>query len=76
MLSVWWDAKGVVYWQLLPTNENISAKVYCEQLENLMANIKAKRPEHDKIYFLRSKTNGEKTRRVRLDSLATSTIFS
>lgn len=52
MLSVWWDAKGVVYWQLLPTNENISAKVYCDQLENLMANIKAKRPEHDKIYFL------------------------
>jgi histone-lysine N-methyltransferase SETMAR len=52
MLSVWWDVHGVVYWQLLPTNTTVTAEVYCAQLENLMANLKAKRPQHDKIYFL------------------------
>ena len=51
MLSVWWDVHGIVYWTLLPTNTTITADVYCEQLENLRANLSAKRPQHDKIYF-------------------------
>ena len=37
---------------MLPTNTTVTAEVYCAQLENLTDNLKAKRPEHDKIYFL------------------------
>jgi histone-lysine N-methyltransferase SETMAR len=34
----------------------VTAEVYCVQIENLMANLKAKQPEHDKIYFLHVNT--------------------
>ena len=35
MLSVWWDFKGVLYWELLPTNTTVTAEVYIAQLEKL-----------------------------------------
>ncbi|KAL7735182.1 hypothetical protein ACLKA6_014898 [Drosophila palustris] len=45
MLSVWWDWKGVVYFELLPRNQTINSDVYCQQLDKLNAAIKEKRPE-------------------------------
>lgn len=45
MLSVWWDWKGVVYFELLPRNQTINSDVYCEQLDKLNTAIKEKRPE-------------------------------
>jgi len=44
-LSVWWDWKGVVYFELLPRNQTINSDVYCQQLDKLNAAIKEKRPE-------------------------------
>ena len=29
MLSVWWDFKGIVYFELLPRNQTINSNVYC-----------------------------------------------
>lgn len=29
MLSIWWDYKGVVYFELLPNNRTINSDVYC-----------------------------------------------
>lgn len=29
MLSIWWDYKGVVYFELLPRNHTITSDVYC-----------------------------------------------
>ena len=52
MLSVWWDFKGVLYWELLPTNTTVTAEVYIAQLEKLKNQIEIKRPELEKIYFL------------------------
>lgn len=45
MLCIWWDYKGVIYYELLPENETITSKIYCEQLDRLRANIAKKRPE-------------------------------
>ncbi|XP_011638278.1 histone-lysine N-methyltransferase SETMAR-like [Pogonomyrmex barbatus] len=45
MLSVWWDFKGVVFFELLPRNQTINLNVYCRQLDNLNKSIIQKRPK-------------------------------
>ena len=45
MLSVWWDFKGIVYFELLPKNQTINSNVYCRQLLKLDKGIKEKGPE-------------------------------
>jgi len=45
MLSVWWDWRGVLYFELLPYDQTIDAKKYCAQLENLKRAVAEKRPE-------------------------------
>ena len=45
MLSIWWDYKGVVYFELLPNNQTINSDVYCSQRVKLEEAIKEKRPE-------------------------------
>ena len=45
MLSVWWDFKGIVYFELLPRNQTIYSNVYCCQLIKLDKEIKENRPE-------------------------------
>lgn len=34
MLSVWWDFKDMVYFELLPRNQTINSDVYCHQRIN------------------------------------------
>ena len=45
ILSVWWDFKGIVYFELLPRNQTINSNVYSRQLMKLDKEIKEKRPE-------------------------------
>lgn len=45
MLCIWWDCKGVVYFELLKHNETINSVKYCQQLDNLKKAIAEKRPE-------------------------------
>ena len=45
MLSVWWDLKGIVYFELLPGNQTINSNVYYRQLMKLDKEIKEKLPE-------------------------------
>ena len=44
MLSIWWDCRGPIYYELLPMNETINSEKYCSQLEILKAVIEEKRP--------------------------------
>jgi len=44
-LSMWWNWKGLVFYELLPKNKTINSDVYCEQLQKLSDAIAQKRPE-------------------------------
>jgi histone-lysine N-methyltransferase SETMAR len=44
LLCIWWDIKGVVYFELLPQGATITAAVYADQLQNLSDALKEKRP--------------------------------
>ena len=43
MLCIWWDWKGVVYYELLLQGKTINSEVYCRQLDNLKTAIEEKR---------------------------------
>jgi histone-lysine N-methyltransferase SETMAR len=49
MLCVWWGLKGIIHWVLLPTGCNITADLYCQQLDRVAAKLQGKQ---DRIYFL------------------------
>ena len=42
MLSVWWDLKGILYFELLLRNQTINLIVYCRHLMKLDKEIKEK----------------------------------
>jgi len=42
LLSIWWDKREVVYCELLPMNQNITAEVYSAQLSRLNEELKEK----------------------------------
>lgn len=60
MLSIWWDQKGVLFYELLQpdpkTKKTITGAVYRQQLMRLNRNLQEKRPEwnnrHDKLILL------------------------
>lgn len=45
MMSVWWDWKGIVYYELLEPGQTIDSAFYCAQLTRLNQSIQKKRPE-------------------------------
>jgi len=55
MLCIWWDQKGVVYYELLKPGETITGDRYRQQLVQVNRELKEKRPEyakrHDKVIF-------------------------
>ena len=54
ILSVCWDFKGIVYFELLPRNPTINSNVYCRQLMKSDKEIKEKCPElltHKDVIF-------------------------
>lgn len=44
MLCIWWNSEGVLYYELLPRGESITANVYCQQLRRLADAIQEKQP--------------------------------
>ena len=45
MLSVWWDWKGIVYYENLEPGQTVDSVLYCQQLTRLQEGIQKKRPE-------------------------------
>ena len=45
MLCIWWDWKGVLYYDLFLENQTINSNKYCSQLDQLKAALDEKRPE-------------------------------
>jgi len=48
MLCVWWDQKGVIYYELLKPGEIINTERYRQQMINLNQVLCEKRPEYQK----------------------------
>jgi len=55
MLCIWWDQKGIVYYELFQPGTTINAQLYKEQLTQLSLELQHKRPEyakrHEKVIF-------------------------
>lgn len=52
MLSVFWDSKGVIMFEFLPTNVTITATLYCQQLDRLQQELREKRPDRQNVILL------------------------
>ena len=44
LLCVWWDYKGILYFELLSSADTINSNKYCTQLEKLREALAEKRP--------------------------------
>ncbi|GFW94977.1 histone-lysine N-methyltransferase SETMAR [Trichonephila clavipes] len=47
LLCVWWDCKGIIYYELLPCDkiQTQNSNIYCQQLHLLKLALDQKRPE-------------------------------
>ena len=45
MLCIWWDWKGVLYYELRPENQKINSNKYCFQLDQLKTALDEKHPK-------------------------------
>jgi histone-lysine N-methyltransferase SETMAR len=70
MLSVWWDVRGVIYHEFLPTNCNVTAALYCAQLRSLASEIAKKRPQMDKVYFLHDNARPHTAKSTRMELIS------
>ena len=56
MLCIWWDQRGVIYYELVKANETITGALYQTQLMRLSRIHKEKRAHyysrHDKVILL------------------------
>ena len=51
-LSVWWDKRGIIYWELLPKGKTIDGKTYSRQLEGVRCAVRRVRPDIKKMRLL------------------------
>ncbi|GFV35923.1 mariner Mos1 transposase [Trichonephila clavipes] len=45
LLCIWWDWKGIIYYDLLPFDQTLNSDLYSQQLDHLKLAIDLKRPE-------------------------------
>ncbi|GFY10726.1 mariner transposase [Trichonephila clavipes] len=45
LLCIWWDWKGIIYYEWLPYGQTLNSDLYCQQLDRLMLAIDQKLPE-------------------------------
>ncbi|GFX32867.1 mariner Mos1 transposase [Trichonephila clavipes] len=45
LLCMWWDWKGIIYFELLPQGQTLNSDFYCQQLDRLKPATDPKRPE-------------------------------
>jgi histone-lysine N-methyltransferase SETMAR len=78
LLCVWWDIRGVIFFELIE-NKRVNSQVYCEQLTRLKQAIAATRPRltengvvfhHDNASAHTSKMTKKKIQDLRWDPLS------
>ena len=67
LLSVFWDQKGVIFFELLDPGKTINAEKYCEQLEILKDKIHLKRPSlrKNQVVFLQDNARPYTAKKVK-----------
>lgn len=69
MLCIWWDQKGVVFYELLKPRQTINAELYQQQLNKVSRALREKRPEyakrHDKVIFQHDNARPHVAKRVK-----------
>lgn len=69
MLCVFWDQRGVIWYELLKPGETVNSQRYQQQLVNLNRALRQKRPEyetrHDKLIFLDDNAPAHRTKQTR-----------
>lgn len=80
MLSVFWDYKGILWYELLPTGTTVNAVLYRTQMDKLAGALKTKRPERSRVFLLHdnakpySQTLATENRRIGMGSSASRSI--
>ncbi|QQP56022.1 Transposase [Caligus rogercresseyi] len=68
MLCVWWDQKGVIYYELLKPGETVNTQRYRQQMTDLDRVLREKRPEYQqrqhKVILLHDKAPAHKAKQV------------
>ncbi|GFT25006.1 mariner Mos1 transposase [Trichonephila clavipes] len=44
LLCIWWEWKGIIYYELLPYGQTLNSDPYCQQLDRLKLEIDQNRP--------------------------------
>lgn len=69
LLCIWWDQKGVLYYELLQPNQTITGDRYQQQLLKLSGALTEKRPEwhnrHGKVLFLHDNARPHVSKQVK-----------
>ena len=52
MLSVFWDYKGIIWYELINDGTTINANVYSNQLQKMAQQLKQQRPEKTNVLLL------------------------
>jgi len=69
MLSVFWDSKGIIMFDLLPQNTTITAAYYCQQLDRLQQKLAETRPERQRTILLHDNARPHTARQTHLKLL-------
>lgn len=69
MLCVWWDQKGIIYYELLKPGETVNTDRYYQQMIDLDRALREKRPEYEKrqhkVILLHDNAPSHTAKRVR-----------
>lgn len=86
VIQIWWDCKGVVFFELSSRNVTLNSDMYCQQLDKLNEAIAEKRPElinrkevifhHDNARPHSSLMTREKLLELGWECVASSAIFA
>lgn len=76
MLCCWWDAEGMLYYELLADGETITAELYSRQLRNLAVAMQEKRRRRTEVHLLHDNARPHiaKMTRAQLQQLGWQTV--
>ncbi|GFX40393.1 histone-lysine N-methyltransferase SETMAR [Trichonephila clavipes] len=50
LLCIWWNWKGIIYYELLPCGQTLNSDLYCQQLDHLKLAVDQNWPTEDVLF--------------------------